>query len=203
MKRTRSPALHGRDREYSPWRRLGQGHRGTAFQAPRLQGKSSPTCCTSVNIIRNREKKDPAAAFDEIARCSSSKSTRNGRCLAPAQQNQPLCSRCAERPDRRKSVGQLYFRTPGQSVRLESRFSRTGERINLKPATGEAIVPGRLPDATSEDVKASPSNVSWPHTPGDRPVFTARTMLDLAAYGRSPERRRLLSATRPAVQVAF
>lgn len=106
------------------------------------------------NIIRNREKKDPAAAFDEIAKVLFIKvyversllTRRNKTNLFTVD---VLKSQIAENP-----LDTLFQET--KRAYATDKIFDEGERINLKPATGEAIVKElekyNLSD-TSEDVK--------------------------------------------------
>jgi type I restriction enzyme M protein len=106
------------------------------------------------NIIRNREKKDPAAAFDEIAKVLFIKvyversllTRRNKTNLFTVD---VLKSQIAENP-----LDNLFQQT--KLAYATDKIFDEDERINLKPATGEAIVKElekyNLSD-TSEDVK--------------------------------------------------
>jgi len=106
------------------------------------------------NIIRNREKKDPAAAFDEIAKVLFIKvyversllTRRNKTNLFTVD---VLKNQIAENP-----LDNLFQETK-RAYAVDKIFEED-ERINLKPATGEAIVKElekyNLSD-TSEDVK--------------------------------------------------
>ena len=106
------------------------------------------------NVIRNREKKDPAAAFDEIAKVLFIKvfverqllTRRNRKNLFTID---VLRDQIAENP-----LDMLFQQTKEAYAR--DRIFDSDERINLKPATGEEIVRRlekyNLSD-TSEDVK--------------------------------------------------
>lgn len=106
------------------------------------------------NIIRNREKKDPAAAFDEIAKVLFIKvyversllTRRNKTNLFTVD---VLKGQIAENP-----LDNLFQET--KRAYATDKIFEDDERINLKPATGEAIVKElekyNLSD-TSEDVK--------------------------------------------------
>jgi type I restriction enzyme M protein len=106
------------------------------------------------NIIRNREKKDPAAAFDEIAKVLFIKvyversllTRRNKTNLFTVD---VLKNQIAENP-----LDNLFQET--KRAYSTDKIFEQDERINLKPATGEAIVKElekyNLSD-TSEDVK--------------------------------------------------
>jgi type I restriction enzyme M protein len=106
------------------------------------------------NIIRNREKKDPAAAFDEIAKVLFIKvyversllTRRNKTNLFTVD---VLHQQIAENP-----LDTLFQNT--KAAYAADKIFEDDERINLKPATGEAIVKElekyNLSD-TSEDVK--------------------------------------------------
>ncbi len=106
------------------------------------------------NIIRNREKKDPAAAFDEIAKVLFIKvyversllTRRNKTNLFTVDM---LRNQIAENP-----LDNLFQET--KRAYAADKIFDDDERINLKPATGEAIVKElekyNLSD-TSEDIK--------------------------------------------------
>ncbi|MES9822835.1 MAG: N-6 DNA methylase [Candidatus Thiodiazotropha endolucinida] len=106
------------------------------------------------NVIRNREKKDPAAAFDEIAKVLFTKvyverqllTRRNKKNLFTVD---VLHDQIAENP-----LDNLFQNT--KEVYVNDKIFEDDERINLKPATGEEIVRRlekyNLSD-TSEDVK--------------------------------------------------
>lgn len=106
------------------------------------------------NIIRNREKKDPAAAFDEIAKVLFIKvyversllTRRNKTNLFTVD---VLKNQIAENP-----LDNLFQET--KRAYASDKIFEDDERINLKPATSEAIVKEleryNLSD-TSEDVK--------------------------------------------------
>jgi len=106
------------------------------------------------NVIRNREKKDPAAAFDEIAKVLFIKvfverqllTRRNKKNLFTVE---VLRDQIAENPlDTLFQQTKLAYNT--------DKIFEDDERINLKPATGEEIVRRlekyNLSD-TSEDIK--------------------------------------------------
>lgn len=106
------------------------------------------------NVIRNREKKDPAAAFDEIAKVLFIKvyverqllTRRNKKNLFTVE---VLGEQLAENPL------DMLFQQTKQAYNTDKIFD-DDERINLKPATGEEIVRKlekyNLSD-TSEDIK--------------------------------------------------
>lgn len=106
------------------------------------------------NVIRNREKKDPAAAFDEIAKVLFIKvyverqllTRRNKKNLFTVE---VLGEQLAENPL------DMLFQQTKQAYNTDKIFD-DDERINLKPATGEEIVRRlekyNLSD-TSEDIK--------------------------------------------------
>jgi type I restriction enzyme M protein len=106
------------------------------------------------NAIRNREKKDPAAAFDEIAKVLFTKvyverqllTRRNKKNLFSVD---VLHEQIAENP-----LDTLFQNT--KAAYSADKIFEDDERINLKPATGEDIVRKlqkyNLSD-TSEDVK--------------------------------------------------
>ncbi len=106
------------------------------------------------NIIRNREKKDPAAAFDEIAKVLFTKvyverqllTRRNRKNLFTVD---VLHDQISENP-----LDTLFQNT--KNAYANDKIFEKEERINLRPATGEEIVRKlekyNLSD-TSEDVK--------------------------------------------------
>ena len=106
------------------------------------------------NVIRNREKKDPAAAFDEIAKVLFTKvyverqllTRRNKKNLFTVD---VLHDQISENP-----LDNLFQNT--KAAYATDKIFEDVERINLKPATGEEIVRKlekyNLSD-TSEDVK--------------------------------------------------
>lgn len=106
------------------------------------------------NIIRNREKKDPAAAFDEIAKVLFIKVYVERQLLTRRSKTNlftvdVLKSQIAENP-----LDSLFQET--KRFYAADKIFEEDERINLKPATGEAIVRElekyNLSD-TSEDIK--------------------------------------------------
>ena len=106
------------------------------------------------NIIRNREKKDPAAAFDEIAKVLFIKVYVERSLLTRRSKTNlftvdVLKGQIAENP-----LDNLFQET--KRAYAADKIFEDDERINLKPATGEAIVKElekyNLSD-TSEDVK--------------------------------------------------
>ena len=106
------------------------------------------------NVIRNREKKDPAAAFDEIAKVLFTKvyverqllTRRNKKNLFTVD---VLNDQISENP-----LDNLFQNT--KAAYASDKIFEEDERINLKPATGEEIVRKlekyNLSD-TNEDVK--------------------------------------------------
>lgn len=106
------------------------------------------------NIIRNREKKDPAAAFDEIAKVLFTKVYVERQLLTRRSKTNlftvdVLKGQIAENP-----LDNLFQQTKAHYS--TDKIFDDDERINLKPATGEEIVRKlekyNLSD-TSEDVK--------------------------------------------------
>jgi len=112
------------------------------------------SCINATNVIRNREHLDPAAAFDEIAKVLFVK-TWVEREMKRKRQRQNLFtadwldSQLGEDP-----LQELFSQTK-EAYRSDQIFDDR-ERLNLKPATGRAIVQllsaNNLSD-TSEDVK--------------------------------------------------
>jgi type I restriction enzyme M protein len=106
------------------------------------------------NVIRNREKKDPAAAFDEIAKVLFIKVYVERQLLTRRNKTNlftvdVLHQQIAENP-----LDTLFQNT--KAAYAADKIFDDDERINLKPATGEEIVRKlekyNLSD-TSEDVK--------------------------------------------------
>ena len=105
------------------------------------------------NVIRNREKKDPAAAFDEIAKVLFIKVFVERQLTRRKKKNlfsvEVLRDRLDDDP-----LDNLFQST--KKAYVADKIFEEGERINLKPATGEEIVRRlekyNLSD-TSEDVK--------------------------------------------------
>lgn len=106
------------------------------------------------NIIRDREKKDPAAAFDEIAKVLFIKVYVERQLLTRRSKTNlftvdVLKNQIAENP-----LDNLFQET--KRFYAADKIFEEDERINLKPATGEAIVRElekyNLSD-TSEDIK--------------------------------------------------
>ena len=106
------------------------------------------------NIIRNREKKDPAAAFDEIAKVLFTKVYVERQLLTRRSKTNlftvdVLKGQIAENP-----LDNLFQQTKAHYS--TDKIFEDEERVNLKPATGEEIVRKlekyNLSD-TSEDVK--------------------------------------------------
>ena len=106
------------------------------------------------NVIRNREKKDPAAAFDEIAKVLFIKVYVERELLTRRKKKnvfsvEVLRDRIGDNP-----LDSLFQATK-EAYAADKIFDKD-ERINLKPATGEEIV-SRLErynlSDTSEDVK--------------------------------------------------
>ena len=105
------------------------------------------------NVIRNREKKDPAAAFDEIAKVLFIKVYVERQLTRRKKKNlfsvEVLRDRLDDNP-----LDSLFQSTKKQYA--ADKIFEDDERINLKPATGEEIVRQleryNLSD-TSEDIK--------------------------------------------------
>jgi len=106
------------------------------------------------NIIRNREKKDPAAAFDEIAKVLFIK-VYVERSLLTRRNKTNLFTVDVLRSQIAENPLDMLFQQTKQAYNTDKIFE-DDERINLKPASGEAIVKElekyNLSD-TSEDVK--------------------------------------------------
>lgn len=106
------------------------------------------------NIIRNRDKKDPAAAFDEIAKVLFTKVYVERKMLTRRSRKNlftvdVLKTQIAENP-----LDNLFQET--KKAYAGDKIFSDDERIDLKPATGEAVVKEleryNLSD-TSEDIK--------------------------------------------------
>ena len=105
------------------------------------------------NVIRNREKKDPAAAFDEITKVLFIKVYVERRLTRRRKKNLFSVDVLHEKLDD-NPLDSLFQST--KKAYAADRIFEKDERINLKPATGEEIVRRlekyNLSD-TSEDVK--------------------------------------------------
>lgn len=106
------------------------------------------------NIIRNREKKDPAAAFDEIAKVLFIKVYVERQLLTRRSKENLFTVEVLHRQIAENPLDNLFQET--KRAYATDKIFEDEERINLKPATGEAIVKElekyNLSD-TSEDVK--------------------------------------------------
>ena len=142
------------------------------------------------NIIRNREKKDPAAAFDEIAKVLFIKVYVERSLLSRRKKTNlftvdVLKSQIAENP-----LDNLFQETK-QAYAADEIFD-DDERINLKPATGEAIVKElekyNLSD-TSEDVKgvAFESFLGRTFRGEIGQFFTPRTIVEFMVHMVDPQ----------------
>lgn len=106
------------------------------------------------NVIRNREKKDPAAAFDEIAKVLFIKVYVERQLLTRRSKENLFTVDVLERQIAKNPLDNMFQET--KRAYAEDKIFEEDERINLKPATGEEIVRKlekyNLSD-TSEDVK--------------------------------------------------
>lgn len=106
------------------------------------------------NIIRNREKKDPAAAFDEIAKVLFIKVYVERQLLTRRSKENLFTVDVLNRQIADNPLDTLFQET--KRAYATDKIFADDERINLKPATGEEIVRKlekyNLSD-TSEDVK--------------------------------------------------
>lgn len=106
------------------------------------------------NIIRNREKKDPAAAFDEIAKVLFIKVYVERQLLTRKSKENLFTVDVLNRQLAENPLDNLFQQT--KLAYSTDKIFEDDERINLKPATGEEIVRKlekyNLSD-TSEDVK--------------------------------------------------
>lgn len=106
------------------------------------------------NIIRNREKKDPAAAFDEIAKVLFIKVYVERSLLTRRNRTNLFTVDVLKGQISENPLDNLFQET--KRAYAADKIFEDDERINLKPATGEAIVKElekyNLSD-TSEDVK--------------------------------------------------
>jgi type I restriction enzyme M protein len=106
------------------------------------------------NVIRNREKKDPAAAFDEIAKILFVKVYVERKLLTRRSKENLFTVDVLNRQIAENPLDTLFQETK-KSYSADKIFE-DDERINLKPATGEEIVRKlekyNLSD-TSEDIK--------------------------------------------------
>lgn len=106
------------------------------------------------NVIRNREKKDPAAAFDEIAKVLFIKVYVERQLLTRRSKENLFTVDVLNRQIADNPLDNLFQET--KRAYATDKIFEDDERINLKPATGEEIVRRlekyNLSD-TSEDVK--------------------------------------------------
>ena len=106
------------------------------------------------NVIRNREKKDPAAAFDEIAKVLFIKVYVERQLLSRRSRENLFTVDVLNRQIAENPLDTLFQQT--KLAYAADKIFEADERINLKPATGEEIVRKlekyNLSD-TSEDVK--------------------------------------------------
>ena len=106
------------------------------------------------NVIRNREKKDPAAAFDEIAKILFVKVYVERKLLTRRSKENLFTVDVLNKQIAENPLDTLFQETK-KSYSADKIFDED-ERINLKPATGEEIVRKlekyNLSD-TSEDIK--------------------------------------------------
>lgn len=106
------------------------------------------------NVIRNREKKDPAAAFDEIAKVLFIKVYVERQLLTRRSKENLFTVDVLERQISDNPLDNLFQET--KRAYATDKIFGDDERINLKPATGEEIVRRlekyNLSD-TSEDIK--------------------------------------------------
>ena len=106
------------------------------------------------NVIRNREKKDPAAAFDEIAKVLFIKVYVERRLLTRRSRENLFTVDVLKKQIAENPLDNLFQET--KKAYATDKIFRDDERINLKPATGEEIVKllqkYNLSD-TSEDIK--------------------------------------------------
>jgi type I restriction enzyme M protein len=106
------------------------------------------------NIIRNREKKDPVAAFDEIAKVLFVKVYVERELAAKKARKNIFTAEFLQEQIGEDPLGDLFDRTK-KHYRADRIFGRD-ETLNLRPATGLAIVKELERynlSATSEDIK--------------------------------------------------
>lgn len=106
------------------------------------------------NVIRNREKKDPAAAFDEIAKVLFTKVYVERQLLTRENRTNLFTVDVLRRQIAENPLDNLFQET--KQAYSSDRIFQENERINLQSATGEEIV--RLLERynlsdTSEDIK--------------------------------------------------
>jgi len=106
------------------------------------------------NVIRNREKKDPAAAFDEIAKILFVKVYVERKLLTRRSRENLFTVDVLNKQIAENPLDNLFQET--KRFYTSDKIFDDDERINLKPATGEEIVRKlgkyNLSD-TSEDIK--------------------------------------------------
>ncbi|RZB31349.1 MAG: type I restriction enzyme M protein [Desulfobacteraceae bacterium Eth-SRB2] len=106
------------------------------------------------NVIRNREKKDPAAAFDEIAKILFVKVYVERKMLTRRSKENLFTVDVLNKQIAENPLDNLFQET--KKYYSKDKIFDEDERVNLKPATGEEIVRKlekyNLSD-TSEDIK--------------------------------------------------
>ena len=156
------------------------------------------------NVIRNREKKDPAAAFDEIAKILFVKVCVE-RELRSKRRRKNLFTAIPRRTDRRRPA-ERPVREDQSSYYRDDQIFDDDERINLKPATGREIVRSwsattcPIPARTS---RASPLSVSWAAPFAAKSASSSRRAPSSSSWSAwSNPRKATSSAIRPAAPAA-
>ena len=142
------------------------------------------------NVIRNREKKDPAAAFDEIAKALFTKVYVERNLLTRQNKKNLFTVEVLKEQIADNPLDTLFQQT--KKAYANNRIFEEDEYINLKPATGEEIV-SRLEkynlSDTSEDVKG----VAFERFLGRTfrgeigQFFTPRTIVDFMVHMVDPK----------------
>jgi len=142
------------------------------------------------NVIRNREKKDPAAAFDEIAKILFVKVYVERKLLTRRSKENLFTVDVLNKQIAENPLDTLFQETK-KSYSADKIFD-DDERINLKPATGEEIVRKlekyNLSD-TSEDIKGVAFERFLGRTfRGDiGQFFTPRTIVEFMVHMINPQ----------------
>jgi len=142
------------------------------------------------NVIRNREKKDPAAAFDEIAKILFVKVYVERKLLTRLSRENLFTVDVLNKQIAENPLDTLFQETK-KSFSTDKIFD-DDERINLKPATGEEIVRKlekyNLSD-TSEDIKGVAFERFLGRTfRGDiGQFFTPRTIVEFMVHMIDPQ----------------
>ena len=142
------------------------------------------------NVIRNREKKDPAAAFDEIAKVLFIKVYVERQLLTRRSKEDLFTADVLRRRIADNPLDNLFQET--KRAYASDKIFDDDEHINLKPATGEEIVRRlekyNLSD-TNEDVEGVAFERFLSHTFRGEigQFFTPRTIVEFMVHMVAPQ----------------